>query len=55
MNDDQATDVERDEDGLPWRSIGTLAAVWAVRFEAQRFEHDLLEEADYVPIAWAAE
>jgi nitrate reductase assembly molybdenum cofactor insertion protein NarJ len=55
MNNDQATDLARDEGVVSWRSIGAVVAGLADRIEAARFEADRIEEPDYVPVAWAAE
>ncbi len=55
MNHDQATDLDQAEGASPWRSIGAVAAAWAARIEAERFEADRTDEPDYAPVAWAAE
>ena len=55
MNEDQATDLDRNEGAVSWRSIGAVVAGWADRIEAARIEADRIEEPDYVPVAWAAE
>ncbi len=38
-----------------WRSVGSVAAAWAARVDAQRRAASLEEPPAFVPVAWAAE